>query len=644
MRVARLTVVLAAVLLQALACVPSQAAEEIEALDVLVLVRPDGKLDVTETIRVTAEGRQIKRGIFRDFPLYRDDIGAPVTFDVVSVHRNGRSEPYSVTREGGDARLRIGRAEVFLPAPSEQLYEIRYETEGQLRSFDGYDELYWNVTGDRWDFPINSASVEIRLPGETKIMQFAAYTGPYGAQGKAFEAMGVAPGLFRAATTAVLPPGEGFTVAIGWPPGVVAVTRPGTLWGQPVERFSAVGATLIGALVLFAFWLVVGRDPTGKAIYPRFQPPKGVGPAAARYITRQGFDNRCLSAAIISMAVKGSLRIVDRTAGGIFQSHDFSLEPLGSKKKGLTVGELAAYEALFPGGKALDLESDDSNGLRVDNARSRLRSALWEEHYGATFKRNSLFSGIGVLLGLVVAGVFFWMARPYGVDAAWSWLIGGVLFAAFAYAASFVWLNHRELRIGSMLFWKRILRRVWPVAVIALILFVNLLDGFAALPSWPSEGFDPVVFVAGACYGICAVLFHVLMAAPTKAGRRLLDDIEGFELYLRTAEEDRLNVLNPPDRTPQLFERMLPYAVSLGLVHEWSAKFAGVLSNARAPGWYRGGVRFDSYSFDSRLSHAVAATSQPSSSGSGGGSSFGGGSSGGGFSGGGGGGGGGGGW
>ena len=59
-----------------------------------------------------------------------------------------------------------------------------------------------------------------------------------------------------------------------------------------------------------------------------------------------------------------------------------------------------------------------------------------------------------------------------------------------------------------------------------------------------------------------------------------MDSIEGFREYLGVAEEDRLNALNPPEKTPELFEKFLPYAVALDCQNAWAAKFAGVLAAA----------------------------------------------------------------
>jgi uncharacterized membrane protein len=136
------------------------------------------------------------------------------------------------------------------------------------------------------------------------------------------------------------------------------------------------------------------------------------------------------------------------------------------------------------------------------------------------------------------------------------------------------------------------------------------------------------------------------MKAHTVHGRKVVDQIEGFRQYLGVAEEARLEALNPPNKTPELFERFLPYAIALDVENHWAKRFAGVLAAAAAAGatssWYSGSSDWGSnptglaHHLGSGLTSTIssAATAPGSSSGSGGG----------GFSGGGGGGGGGGGW
>ena len=124
-----------------------------------------------------------------------------------------------------------------------------------------------------------------------------------------------------------------------------------------------------------------------------------------------------------------------------------------------------------------------------------------------------------------------------------------------------------------------------------------------------------------------------------------MDEIEGFEMYLRTAEGDEIRRLEAPKPTPEIFERYLPYALALGVENEWSERFADVLASAGAdpesgysPVWYRGhdfrslGADGLVASIGSSLSSAVSSTSRApgSSSGGGGGGSSGGGGGGGG--------------
>jgi uncharacterized membrane protein len=141
------------------------------------------------------------------------------------------------------------------------------------------------------------------------------------------------------------------------------------------------------------------------------------------------------------------------------------------------------------------------------------------------------------------------------------------------------------------------------------------------------------------------------MKAPTFAGRRLMDEVAGFKMFLGAVDGDRLNRAAPPEQTPAVFEKFLPYALALDVEQDWAQKFSGILAGAGAapggsgvayaPSFYSGsswssftGASFAS-SFGNSLTSAISSSATAPGSGGGGGS---------GGSGGGGGGGGGGGW
>ncbi len=143
-----------------------QRLERIISFDSDIHVYWNATMSVTETISVYSTGNEIKRGIYRDFPTrYKDRYGSNhvVDFSVDEVLRDGKPESYRLEDLSNGVRVYIGRKDVFLN-PGRHIYTIRYSTNRQLGFFKDHDELYWNVTGNSWSFPIERAAATINLP------------------------------------------------------------------------------------------------------------------------------------------------------------------------------------------------------------------------------------------------------------------------------------------------------------------------------------------------------------------------------------------------------------------------------------------------------------------------------------------------
>ena len=311
----------------------SVAGERILSYASDITVARDGTLQVTESIRVRAEGDQIRRGIFRDFPTryQREGRTVRVGFEVDGVTRNGNPEPYTTERIDNGTRVRIGDADTFLTR-GEHLYQIRYRTTRQLGFFDNYDELYWNVIGNAWAFPIDRAEVRIRLPQAVAFGNRAFYTGPQGSQATDAEVVSEQPGEILFRTTEGLGPNEGFTVAVAWPKGVVEAPPPPTASQQWLSENGPMGAAILALAGLGFFfyyaWRRAGRGPIPGTVVPLFAPPKDMSAAAVRYVKRMGFDNRCFAAAIVESGVRGKLKLVE-TDGGFFSGKKIRIEKTG---------------------------------------------------------------------------------------------------------------------------------------------------------------------------------------------------------------------------------------------------------------------------------------------------------------------------
>ena len=544
------------------------ADERIRAYHGEIRIASDASMTVTETIEVQAEGNQIRRGIYRDFPTdYRDRYGNRyrVPFTVVSVTRDGQPEPWFTESRSNGVRIYMGDENTLL-SEGVYRYALTYQTDRSIGYFEDHDELYWNVTGTDWAFPIDVASARVVLPGPVSGADMAVegYTGPFGANGQNYTAeTGTSTASIE--TTRALNPREGLTVVVSWPKGMVyepdTMDRIVFLLTDNLGLLLALAVLLAVSGFLFFAWRRHGKDPEAGVVFAHYEPPEGYSPGSMRYIRRMGYDADTLTAAVVNLAVKGYLTI--RNDGDEYVLEEAaSEEPLGP-------GEQALVDALFTDGPVVVL--DDENHELIGSARTAHKKALKRNYYNLYFKRNAqwllptFLGSLGAFLILVVAGLI-----------------------------------------------------------------------------------TPVVVGVFALNALVQVVFLMLMSAPTRRGRLLMDKLDGFELYLSVAEKDDLNIAHPPELTPALFERYLPFAIALGVANEWAEQFAAALSRldrderaAYSPHWYHGNFhphRLTSFVDDvgSGFSTAIASAATPpgSSSGSGGG----------GFSGGGGGGGGGGGW
>ena len=389
---------LAAVLVFA---IPARAEERIIRFVSDARIEASGEVLVVETLTIAVEGKEIKRGFLRDFPTrYKDLKGnqVDVGFEVVSVTRDGISENYAIESIGNGSRVRIGKGDVLLK-PATYKYVVTYTTTKQIGYFEGYDELYWNVTGNDWTFPIETAEAVIRLPPGAKVIQSAAYTGLQGAKGTDFTVAPSPPGEYRAITKRRLAPGEGFTVAVGFTKGIVPPPPP------PEDTTAVSIPTMIaGILALIGYYLIgwfrVGRDPPEKAIIPLFAPPKGLGPAAVRYVWKQGFDDKTLASAVLGIAVKGGLRIHgDQT---------WAIEKHGVETTALTASEAELWRNL-PKRK---VTLDSSNASFLSTQRTRLHDTLATEFASAMIVKNRRWFWGGVGLSLLAA-IIVMATMPY---------------------------------------------------------------------------------------------------------------------------------------------------------------------------------------------------------------------------------------
>lgn len=573
------------------------ASEDVfDAMDVVYDVGTDGVLHVQETIVLRFGSSSGRHGLERYWVTrepYDNDRDAVYEVRNVRVSSpSGVSTATSLTDQGSgrnlSLRLRVGDPNRTIYAPT-ATYVLNYDVVGALRSFSGYDEFYWDVTGSQ--FPtITKASVSVTVPGgvldQTCSVAAGVQTGAC-----ASAAITGAKAMFTATD---IPPGDILTVSAKIGPGLVADNKPHLV--ENADAASArlgttvlIGSGVAAAIVPVLGWLFYRRHSRDRRFVglppgtlpearqdaqevpdPGYEVPVAFAPprlpfADAGLLLEGQPDVRHTTATLVGLAVNGAIRLRSDE-----QPEAMLINPRAARdeQQALLVRELF-------GGRQ-DVVALDEAGVMSDAHEQVIAAAAGDARNGRWFFDRNPARSLAVVTGPALAlgvGAFF--------------VLG-------------------------------------PITLLAAPLFLSL------------------IITAG-------VLARKLRRGQRSGvGRALTDQVEGFRTYLATAEADQLRFEEGVD----IFSRYLPWAILFDLTERWTKVCEQLVEmgrlSAEAPSWYYGSPWNWNYAYINmgNLNSTVGSAAAPapdfsSGTGFGGGSSFGGG---GGFSGGGGGGGGGGSW
>ncbi|GKS65822.1 hypothetical protein YTPLAS72_31260 [Nitrospira sp.] len=570
-----LSTILLPVCLLIIAQTPAQARTMvIEQFHADIQVLSDGDLIVTETIRPRFTGSW--NGLKRDIPVeYRTPQGFNYTLllDLISV-----TDEHHIPLKYETSRDRHYRSfKVWLPGAQNttKTLILTYRVSNGLKYFEEHDELYWNITGDEWDVPIESAGARILLPAAATGVKALAFSGAYGAREQEAEVRITGPEILYQMTR---PLGfrEGLTAVVGWDKGTIAEPTSLQLAGLFLRSNWPVAIPMVVCGLMWRLWYVRGRDPHLRPIAVAYEPPAQLTPAELGTLIDNSPDLRDITATLVDLAVRGFLRIEERQESqflGLWSSTSFALHRIRSSIEwaDLRPHERTIMNGIFSNGNTTVVTLADLKNrfyIYLDGIKSSLFDQLLKKGYYAARPDRVRF--IYMAIGIAVTITSFYGAailqEHYGI----------------------------ALQIG---------------------------------------------LAAGLLSGLIIVGFGWSLPARTVRGTRVLEQVLGFEEFLTRVESDRYARVI---KTPQMFERFLPFAMALGVEQNWVRAFEGIYT--QPPTWYQGTdlasfrpVRFvGNLSQMSATTQAVMTSAPRSSGGSGFSSGSSGGRSGGGFGGGGG--------
>jgi Predicted membrane protein (DUF2207) len=407
---------------------------QIQKFNAEIIVEPDSSLGVTETIEANFIG--VWHGLYRTIPV---EYVTPQGFNYSLFVRLesakddlGRSLKVETSRQGHYLKWKI-----YIDDATDSVRKItlEYRVKNGLKFFEDHDELYWNVTGDEWDVPIEDASAHILLPQGATGLRATDYTGARGSRAQSAQVTtndgSVDVSMFR-------PLGfhEGLTVVVGWDKGFVK--EPGA--ADLIDQFLASNWPLFFPvfvfIAMFWLWYTRGRDPRVGPIAVQYAPPDGLSPAEAGTLVDNDAAMRDITSTIVDLAVRGYITIEEVDKSSLLhlisnKDYMFHLKKSAKEWAGLKSHELVLLAALFSNGVLPDVLLSSLENRFYTNL-PQIKNSIFDElmergyfQHRPDYVRSS-FVGGGVVMGVLFFFLGNAVAQKLGMAPA-PFLIAGVL-------------------------------------------------------------------------------------------------------------------------------------------------------------------------------------------------------------------------
>ena len=420
------------VLLAALTAIfPVKArAETIHSFDVKITLAKDGTFNVAEKINYDFEGR-LRHGIYRDIPLSRGvgDKFRNLKITPIQFLRDDKPENYSASYSGNIISFKIGKANETVTGT--HAYTLIYKVENGISNFSDHDELYWNVTGNEWKFPIENASITVVPPSGVPIQKSTGYTGAYGSRDKYFKSYMSGSDLI-AKTTVRLSPNEGFSIVAAFP----ANTFPKSMLSdQDMAGISSARNQTIFGIIFILILILNAVIPITIIIWYRkthhkelnfgnpfvnFDIPKNkdgtrLSPAEAGTTDTARLDQNDIVGTIFDLAIRKYILIEQITDQSSFLGFDTSHKEYKIKKLDYPKGDsLLPHEQIL-----IQRLFEAGNEVKIDDLRSdfyktfeKLEEALFEELVRKGYYQKNPKTQNQLLVAVSIFCLFFFLFLP----------------------------------------------------------------------------------------------------------------------------------------------------------------------------------------------------------------------------------------
>jgi hypothetical protein len=496
------------------------AQEKINNFDVSIKINQDASINISERVEYDFDGLQ-KHGIFRDIPIKYSARGGNFKLRISDISvTDENNNPYQFTKSFPGKNIQIKIGDADKLITGQKIYVINYKIKRAVNYFDTRDELYWNATGNQWPIQIEKSSAKIILP------------------------QAMTKGQIQSACFAGSFGGNASCDSLDYQykdnDQIDAVT-----FKQSRPLPAAQGLTIVvgfprGLIARPSGWqniIDIARDNWLLVLplvvffimfrlwWTRGRDPKGKGTIVAQY---EAPDN--LTPAQVGALIDEKVDQKDITSEIIYLATQGYLKIKRVENKGFIfkhedylLEKLKEPDNLTPHNKKL-MEALFPYQTKTKNL-SDLKNKFYKE---VPDIKNKVY-------GSLILGGYF-PEKPAKTQG-------------------------KYIIIGSSI-------------LLGATLLAKLLGGAIG-------GLGIGSLIAS---GILVVVFGLAMPVKTKKGADAKEYTLGLKLYLEVAEKDRIKFHNAPAKNPEHFEKLLPYAMVLGVEKEWAEKFKDIY--IQPPGWY----------------------------------------------------------
>jgi uncharacterized membrane protein len=330
-----------------------------------IIVNKDSSLSITEKITADCGNLPNKHGIFRTLPTFyqktsSEKISTPIELKSITDFSD-KPINYSTTKSTVNRTLtwKIGDADKTVSGIN--FYKITYLVKNTIRFDDpSFDELYWNLSGNFWQIPIDHFTATIKFPSEINQNNTALniYSGAFKEKnGLDISQNWVDGNTLQIETSDIIKPGSGITLSTTFPKNIITSFK-FSFW-ELYGRFFWLLIPIFAFWIIYRYWAKYGKDPKiNSAIAPEFEIPDKLSSLDMGMLySNLALKTRYLSASIINLAVKKYITIEEIPKKGVFGSVDYKLTKLKEGDDKISESEKLLLDELFDSNESKLLSS-----------------------------------------------------------------------------------------------------------------------------------------------------------------------------------------------------------------------------------------------------------------------------------------------